>query len=65
MKYKYNIKYKQSNGDVQYKNFKNKQSMILYLSRNTQQVNNLSSPVLNFGSVMLPLKQTVWHQQDQ
>lgn len=65
MKYKYNIKYKQSNGDVQYKNFKNKQSMILYLSKNTQQVNNLSSPVLNFGSVMLPLKQTVWYQQDQ
>ena len=65
MKYKYNIKYKQSSGDIQVKNFKNRQSMIMFLDRNTQQVNKMNSPVLYFGSITLPLKQTVWYQPDQ
>ena len=60
MKYKYNIKHKQD-GRVTVVNFKNKDSMLKYLETNRDKVNNWSSPVLNFSSVMLPLKQTVWY----
>lgn len=60
MNYKYNIKHK-VNGQITTINFKNKSSMIMYLNKNKNKVNQLSSPALNFDQVMLPLKQTVWH----
>jgi len=59
MKYKYNIKYK-VRGKSTVKNFKNKRSMITYLDKNKTKVNKLDAVALNFGMVMLPLKQTVW-----
>ena len=59
MNYKYNIKHKQQ-GRVATINFKNKESMLKYLDTNRHKVNKLTSPVLNFATVMLPLKQTVW-----
>jgi len=60
MKYKYNIKHKQKNKATTI-NFKNKQSMIKWLDKNKNKLNNMTAPVLNFGMIMLPLKQTVWH----
>ena len=60
MKYKYNIKHKVS-GHAETINFKNKISMIKYLDKNKHKVNQLESPALNFGPIMLPLKQTVWY----
>lgn len=60
MKYKYNIKHKVKN-KVAIINFKNKESMITYLNKNKDKINKFVSPVLNFKSVMLPLKQTVWY----
>ena len=59
MTYKYNIKHKKQ-GKVETINFKNKKSMLKYLDSNMDKLNKLISPVLNFGPVMLPLKQTVW-----
>lgn len=60
MKYRYNIKHKVS-GKVEIINFKNKRTMLKYLDNNKHKVNQLESPALNFGPIMLPLKQTVWH----
>ena len=64
MKYKYNIKYKDG-GKVLSRNFKTKQSMVDYLDKNITKVNQLVSPALNFGPIMLPLKQTVWYLDDK
>ena len=61
MKYKYNIRHR-VDGKVSVINFKNKESMIRYLDKNTSKINKLTAPVLNFDSVMLPLKQTVWNE---
>ena len=63
MKYRYNIKHKVS-GKAETINFKNKRTMIKYLDNNKHKVNKLTSPALHFGSVMLPLKQTVWYVHD-
>ena len=60
MKYKYNIKHRVQN-KAETINFKNKASMIKYLNKNKHKINQLVSPALNFGPVMLPLKQTIWH----
>ena len=60
MKYKYNIKHKVGN-KVKTINFKTKASMIKFLDDNTDKINNMTSPVLHFGPVMLPLKQTSWY----
>ena len=60
MKYKYNIKHKQKNKSTTI-NFKNKQSMIKWLDKNKNKLNNMVAPVLNFDMIMLPLKQTVWY----
>ena len=35
--------------------------MLKYLDKNKHKVNQLMSPALNFGQIMLPLKHTVWH----
>ena len=61
MKYRYNIKHKVS-GQAETINFKNKRSLIKYLNNNTNKVNKLDAVVINFGQIMLPLKQTVWNQ---
>ncbi len=61
MKYKYNIRYKE-NGKTTNINFKNKQGMIKYLDKNKKKVNALDNPALNFGAIMLPLKQTTWSE---
>ena len=60
MKYKYNIKHKVDNRVVTI-NFKTKDSMIKFLDSNIDKINKMSSPVLYFGPVMLPLKQTSWY----
>ena len=36
--------------------------MLKYLDKNKHKVNQLVSPALNFGPIMLPLKQTVWYE---
>ena len=61
MKYRYNIKHKVQ-GQAETINFKNKRSLIKYLNNNTNKVNKLDAVVINFGQIMLPLKQTVWNQ---
>ncbi len=61
MKYKYNIKYRQ-NGKTEHVNFKNKRGMLSYLDKNINKINKMDAVALNFGQVMLPLKQTVWCQ---
>ena len=61
MKYKYNIKHKVK-GKAETINFKNKRSMLKYLDKNKHKVNQLMSPALCFGPIMLPLKQTVWYE---
>ena len=61
MKYKYNIRHRED-GKVSVINFKNKESMIRYLDKNKSKINKLTAPVLNFASVMLPLKQTMWNE---
>ena len=60
MNYKYNIKHKVDNEAVTI-NFKTKASMIKFLDEDTDRINNLASPVLYFGPVMLPLRQTPWY----
>ena len=35
--------------------------MINYLNNNKDTISKFISPVLNFKSIMLPLKQTVWY----
>ena len=60
MKYKYNIKHKQDN-KVETINFKNKSTMIKWMDKHKTKLNKMHNPALNFGAIMLPLKQTVWH----
>ena len=60
MKYKYNIKHRVNN-KAETINFKTKKSLLSYLDKNINKVNKLQAPVINFGPVMLPLKQTVWN----
>jgi hypothetical protein len=59
MKYKYNISY-QEEGKRTSINFNSKDGMITYLNKNTNKINELTKPVLNFGAIALPLKTTVW-----
>jgi hypothetical protein len=60
MKYKYNIKHR-VNSKATTINFKTKSSLLSYLNKNTSKINKLDAPVINFGAIMLPLKQTVWY----
>lgn len=60
VKYKYNIKHKVDGKTVTI-NFKNKESMINHLDKNKDKISKFVSPVVNFKSIMLPLKQTVWY----
>ena len=50
-------------GKRQTVNFRNKRSFLKYLDKNVDKVNKLHAVVLNFGPVMLPLKQTVWNKE--
>ena len=60
MKYKYNIRHRVDNKSETI-NFKTKTSLLSYLNKNTGKVNKLEAPVINFGPIMLPLRQTVWY----
>ena len=60
MSYKYNITYKQGKTSKAI-NFKNKHSMLKYLNTSQNKVNKLQHVTLNFSSVSLPLKATVWN----
>ena len=60
MKYKYNIKHT-VNGETTTINFKNKKSMLAYLDKNIDKLNQLVSPALHFDAIVLPLKQTSWY----
>ena len=64
MNYKYNIKHK-VDGKTQTINFKNKKSMITYLNKNTNKINKLMAPALHFNTIVLPLKQTVWYNNEK
>ena len=60
MKYKYHIKHKEKNRTKTI-NFKSKDSMLKYLHKNKDRLNQLQSVALHFGQIVLPLAQTVWH----
>ena len=62
MKYKYNMRH-MVKGKRQTVNFRNKRSFLKYLDKNVDKLNKLHAVVLNFGPVMLPLKQTVWNKE--
>ena len=64
MKYKYNISYLEE-GKKTSINFNSKDGMITYLNKNTTKINNLKSAALNFGAIVLPLKQTVWYEKNK
>ena len=59
MKYKYNIKHKNKN-KVETINFKNKSGLLKYLEKNRIKLNKMNAVVVNFASISLPLKMTVW-----
>jgi len=60
MKYKYNIRHRVGGRNTTI-NFKTKKSLLTYLNKNTDKVNKLDTPVINFGPISLPLKATVWN----
>lgn len=60
MSYKYNITHKQDKVSKTI-NFKNKQGMLKYLNTNQKKLSKLQHVMLNFSSVSLPLKATVWN----
>jgi hypothetical protein len=60
MKYKYNIKHKEKN-KTNIINFKNKDSMIKYLNKNKNKLNDMDAVVVNFSVISLPLKMTTWN----
>lgn len=62
MKYKYNISYIESGKKTQI-NFKTKSGLLKYLNNNIDKVNNLTRPVINFNTISLPLKTTVWNKK--
>lgn len=62
MKYKYNITYIDNNKKEKI-NFKTKQSLIKYLNTNMDQINTLTRPMINFNTISLPLKVTVWNKK--
>lgn len=60
MKYKYNIKHKEKTRTKTI-NFKSKNSMLKYLDKNKDKLNQLQGVALHFGPIVLPLAQTMWH----
>jgi hypothetical protein len=63
MSYKYNIKYVYRDKPV-VKNFKNKDSMLKFLNESTSKLQKYDRVYVNFASVSLPLKHTVWNIVD-
>lgn len=62
MKYKYSITYIDNNRKEQI-NFKSKNGLVKYLNNNIDKINKLMRPVINFNTVSLPLKTTVWNKK--
>ncbi len=60
MNYKYNVTFK-CDGKSEKINFKGESKLIRYLDKNKHKLNKMDRVVINFASVSLPLKMTVWN----
>lgn len=61
MKFKNNITYKDKTGKTKRVNFKTRGKMIEHLEKNQHKLCILGSVRINFGSISLPIKDTIWN----
>jgi len=59
--FKNNITYKDTTGKTKRVNFKSRPKMIEHLDKNKQKLVSMKNVRVNFGSVSLPIKDTVWN----
>lgn len=61
MNFQYSITYtNESNETESFKNFNNKKNLIQFLDANKDSLRELKSVRINFKSVSLPLRDTIW-----
>ncbi len=61
MKFQYSITFiKESNEIESFKNFNNKKNLIQFLDANKDQLSSLKGVRINFKSISLSLRDTVW-----
>ena len=59
-KFQYNITHRDT-GKKERINFKSKGTMLTYLDKNRDKLNNMKGVVVNFATIALPLKVTSWN----
>ena len=61
MNFQYSITYTNESNEIEsFKNFNNKKNLIQFLDANKDSLRELKSVRINFKSVSLPLRDTIW-----
>ena len=61
MNFQYSITYTNESNEIEsFKNFNNKKNLIQFLDANKDSLRELKSVRVNFKSVSLPLRDTIW-----